>query len=339
MTSRIAIPALLAASALGAAAPAMGSPAPASPARVVHATTNIPDWALYGRLGKVSRFKVGVKGVQRTDWEEARHEVTGDCFHKNFFEAEGYEEITLRTPKPAEVIATSPGPKYVMFAYGRQGQDPLGFRVKAQVERQYASRAESLPGDCGGGAPPVISPLGDCGFGSLAWDATLTHANGRIGVQAVRAGAGPPYASCPMYSPVEVTELGLTQIDSALPISEIHDKRLGKLIVLGHQEFVRHEDTAFGGRRHARTTVDWTLTLTRLKGPAPPLPVPHRPKGGHDAPSHHPARGGFCRRTGYRPGAGACRHLRARPPARGLQRLDGPRCGVPDPGRASAGEG
>jgi hypothetical protein len=257
---------------------------------VAHARTNIPDWALYGRLGKVSRFKVGVKGVQRTDWEEPRHEVTGDCFHKNFFEAQGHEEIRFRTPGATEMIAVSSRSKRVLFAYGPQGQGPTGFAMKARAERDYASRVESLPQECAGEAPPetprvgrghrpdpVLSPAGDCGFKNLTWNTTLAHANGRVGLLAAEVNdtpTPPGYGACPMYSPVEVTELGLTQIDSALPISELHDKRLGKLIVLGHQEFVRHEDTAFGGRRHARTTVDWTLTLTRLKGPVPTTPRP-----------------------------------------------------------------
>ena len=73
------------------------------------------------------------------------------------------------------------------------------------------------------------------------------------------------YPNCQIYFPPKVSELAVTEIGQAAPISEVTDPSFGKQIILARKSFDHTFGVPGSQKLITSTTVRWQITLYRVK--------------------------------------------------------------------------
>jgi len=224
-------------------------------------TASAPAAAGAAALPKVkqAKFKVTVEGWQKDDWA-ANHESTSLCDPSDHSYSGEYAKF--KSSRPVTLTAIQVGKTAPSFLIGK-GQPYID--TSADVARNAVNAVSPVPNSCpaagGGGDGETVAP--DCGLKSvasypvaLAYDSyfkdsiTLTSA-GTVGPLFYNCGHGT------FPDLLERDELAVP-IKSELPYKELFDRKLGKLIVIGHGDY----DLSLADYNE-KTEVHWEVTFVR----------------------------------------------------------------------------
>jgi hypothetical protein len=216
---------------------------------------------------KQARFKATIEGVQTTTWT-ANHPSTARC--DQAMHGSGSERVTFASTRPVTVKAFQMAGMNGPSMLGNHGLAVLfthGWVKRSGTLDRAPVVPECAVGD--GGGPSSEPPASDCGrkrIPALLLDLLYDPAKpNRIFLQSEPVQA-PRFDNCPSLGdgwPVIVSRSGDHTIGQTLPARDLFDSRQGKMIVLGKGKVAGGSD----GVTYT-TRVNWTLTLTRLKGTA-----------------------------------------------------------------------
>lgn len=228
--------------------------------------------------GPVARFQViDVRGEQRSVWAEPRHMTYSDCYHRFWRSGQGFENVSFRSRRPVKLLAYSPA-TLVFMRYGTWSQtDPRslgGIPVRSSVERRGYWIDGHDPGDCGGTSSSEIDRGEDCGGVNHDWQASLDLSRrGRVTLELNTRTVNPllrsDYDDCPLVTslraPVSIAQNQLTEIDTGLSFRDLFDPRRKRIVLRAARTFRDSERRSFGGILNMETTVDWQVTLVRVR--------------------------------------------------------------------------
>jgi len=208
---------------------------------------------------KQAKFKVTVEGWQKDDWA-SNHESTSLCDPSDHSYSGEYAKF--KSTKPVALTAIQVGKQAPSFLIGK-GQPYID--TSADVARNAVNAVSPVPNSCphagGGGDGEAVVP--DCGLKSvpsypvaLAYDSYFKDS-----ITLTSAGAvAPLFYNCghgTFPALLERDELAMP-IKSELPYKELFDKRIGKLIVIGHGDY----DLPLPDYSE-KTEVHWEVTFVR----------------------------------------------------------------------------
>lgn len=210
-------------------------------------------------LPKIKRaaFKVTVDGIQRTSWK-LNHVGKGGCDGN-------------ATGAGTEALRFTSKPKTLRAMYFKGLSNPIlsiGRVTPAIPLRGKVTRAGKVNADeglCGGtGGGQKVAP--DCGAKSIRGAKVtleyLLRSKSRIGL-ARYLGIDDPFRNCPSggFSFPNLVDQNTndSRVGSKLPIGELFDRRLGKIILIGKGK--RTESDSDGTYT---STIRWVVTLQRL---------------------------------------------------------------------------
>jgi hypothetical protein len=208
---------------------------------------------------KQAKFRVTVEGWQKDDWA-ANHESTSLCDPSDHSYSGEYAKF--KSTKPVTLTAIQVGKDAPSFLIGK-GQPYI--ETSADVARNAVNAVSAVPNSCpgvsGGGDGEAVPS--DCGLKSvgsypvaLAYDGYFKDS---ITLTSVGATA-PLFVNCghgTFPDLLERDELAMP-IKSELPPKELFDRKIGKLIVIGHGDY----DLALSDYDE-KTEVHWEVTLVR----------------------------------------------------------------------------
>jgi hypothetical protein len=208
---------------------------------------------------KEAKFKVTVEGWQKDDWA-ANHESTGFCDPSDH--SYGGEYAKFKSTKPVRLTAIQVGKNAPSFLIGT-GQPYID--TSADVARNAVNAVSSVPKSCavasGGGDGESLTP--DCGLKSVAsYPVALAYDSYfKDSITLTSAGAIEPlFYNCghgTFPDLLERNEVAMP-IMSELPYKELFDKKIGKLIVIGHGDY----DLPLADYSE-KTEVHWEVTFVR----------------------------------------------------------------------------
>jgi hypothetical protein len=206
---------------------------------------------------KQAKFKLTVEGWQKNDWS-INHESTSRCDPSDH--SYGGEYAKFKSIKPVTLTAIQIGKEQPSFMIGK-GLPYVD--TTADVARNSTPAVSGVPADCigsGGGDGPNVP---DCGLKTLSpYPVALEYSPlFKKSITLTSAGVfGPLYQYCGggVFPNLLASDTTGFPIHSELPPKELFDKKIGKLIVIGHGEY----DFPMAEVKD-RTEVHWEVTLTR----------------------------------------------------------------------------
>jgi hypothetical protein len=225
-----------------------------------------------------SGWLIYVKGSQTTTWDEPRHVVETDCFHRSWVENKGRETVTFHAKEPTKAVLSAYGPVVAFSQFGTlqlgNGTPQAGIPISVAISRDNEFQAGSDPGDCGGEGSIEPAPLQDCGARADAWMGSPVFEKGKVELQ-----VGPDlapltggrnmdgYASCPAQAPDGVSTGTLTDgVTARLNARKLASTAKGdRVVVDGHRSFQQTRELRGGGKQTLRTDVQWQLRMLRVR--------------------------------------------------------------------------
>lgn len=225
-----------------------------------------------------SGWLVYVKGSQTTTWDEPRHVVESDCFHRSWVENNGRETVTFHAKAPTKAVLTAYGSVVAFSQFGTlqlgNGTPQAGIPIAVSINRDNAFLAGADPGDCGGGSSVEPAPLQDCGARQDDWVGSPVFQAGKVELQVgpdvaplTGSGTGSGYSSCPAQAPDGVSAGTLTDgITARLNARKLAATAKGdRVVVDGHRSFQQTRKLPGGGKQTMQTDVQWQLRMLRVR--------------------------------------------------------------------------
>jgi hypothetical protein len=212
-------------------------------------------------VGQQQRFRVEVKGVQKTVWRSWDDEG-GRCEPAS--SSNGFETNRFRT-RPIVLTATPFGPSVLMLGTTR---------ARGRVTRQAHFDDVRVPDDCavagggGGEAPPTPAP--DCGTrnGKFLLQVKYEHERVHPGFTITGAAGASPFTHCATAGTsfpglVAYTTKGRLIMAELRP-RDLLDRRIGKHIVVASGTYRQDGDYGLSHHRIA-VSIRWEISLRRVK--------------------------------------------------------------------------
>ena len=211
---------------------------------------------------KEAKFKVTVEGWQKDDWA-ANHESTSLCDPSDHSYSGEYAKFKSTAPVTVTAIQVGKGAPNFLIGKGQAYID-----TSADVARNAVNDVSPVPSSCphvsGGGECETLAS--DCGLKSVpsypvsfAYD---TYFKDSITLTSP-GGSAPLFYNCGRGAFPDLLERDelATPIMSELPYKELFDKKIGKLIVIGHGAY----DLPLPDYTE-KTEVHWEVTFVRKRG-------------------------------------------------------------------------
>lgn len=228
-----------------------------------------------------ARYLARFDGTVHTVWNFPKTQMQQDCYKTQFYDGHGEETWHVHSTGTNKVLLTSNGvATQFLFgtwsATGTDGSDRTGLLAKGEVTRTRTDNTTFGPGTCGVTQPyPIDPPKTDCGTRLVNYEVQLAPAGSsavRItpdvladGQNGIREKTG--YDSCALVTPSSV-------LAGSWPAATGRLMAGGKpargwfgtqrtLTATGKDRWDGKEPVG-GGDRTATTTIEWTLTFTRV---------------------------------------------------------------------------
>jgi hypothetical protein len=207
-----------------------------------------------------AKFKAEVKGVQ-TFHSVYNHESTETC--DPTINDETTETVRFKSLKPVVLTVTKiPNVKDPVIT---SGVKPLRIGTKAAIKRANNYSVGTVPPTCpdngGGVTTPTEAP--DCGTKTITpWWMTVDYYKAdHVELQPEDQAGSDPFERCASGRfPNLLTGESFGKRQSAeLPVSEVFDAKIGKLITIG-----KGTEGIVNSEGYEDTKLDWELSLTRI---------------------------------------------------------------------------
>ncbi len=212
---------------------------------------------------KKALFKVTLEGVQRDKWKNF-HQGTGGC--DATVSSSGNEVIRFRS-KPVVIEATDlEGLSNPVLRKAGKDLVPYPFKLSGTIARQSTIAVSPTPPECGGTGGGTVAK--DCGTKSFrgmkaAVEYYWAKPYGRLQVLS-EGSMNDPFRNCgggtQGYPNLLSQKTNGSPILSELPRSELFDKSLGKIIVIG-----RGKSVQTGQETSDTASIRWEATFRRIE--------------------------------------------------------------------------
>ena len=205
-------------------------------------------------------FKAEVKGVQ-THANEYHHASTGPC--DPTIDSVTAEKAKFVSTKPVKLTITKvPQLREPIITSGTKG---LRIPTKAKVTRSHTNSVSPIAPGCpdnGGGVPGGPGP--DCGTKTFKpfWMSIDYYRPEHVELQPEDNAGGDPYQRCGsgMFPRILSGESFGKRSSAELPMKEVFDEKIGKLITIG-----KGNEGIVWPEGFERTNIRWELSLTRVR--------------------------------------------------------------------------
>jgi hypothetical protein len=215
---------------------------------------------------KITHFKVEVKGIQKTT-QTFHHKPENPCDISD--NSSITEKVVFKSTPKLMTFYDAPGEVNPIVLFDKAGRWP----TTATVTRHWTPRIVTPPPSpaCGenDGAGEEVVPLPDCGTKKVSnWQVELKYDEKvRGGLHVFGTEGDDPFTDC--LAPAADISFPYLLLDETsgkpilanLPVDEVFDPGLGKLIGLAHgTQRIEEPDVS------AKASIEWDVSLTRVGG-------------------------------------------------------------------------
>lgn len=223
---------------------------------------------------KTATFTATFEATRDAEWKQPRGVSLKDCNGEHYWEGWGSLSQTIKSRKPFKVKVQSfvPGTEMWTFGKGVAVADPRDFGIESNGpnKREATIIAGTTGGWCGGGEQNDPKK-NDCGTRLPTYNVILSAALGKM---TWTAGYAPQmrnekleFYDCLSITPEGMPEDSFPNLDAKYRSADVFNRKKGTLVIKAHKSFgpSTWPVANLGVDRTASGTVDWKLTLKRVK--------------------------------------------------------------------------
>ena len=234
---------------------------------------SIPQSASAAGL-RQAKFLVSFDGTVKTAWDLPRFQTYADCFDTIWMEGSGSETWHVHSTGANRMIAFDNGVA-TQFSFGSWTMNAdtglTGLRAKGERDRHGGYKTTYTAGTCGVGGGTEDPPRpDDCGTRLVNYEIPLSILKGELTPDVLANGNGvrekTDYTACDLVAPKNVLAGSWPAAGGKLSRKTLFGSQRS-IVVDGHDAWSDKQPTHGGaGVTNAGTTIDWKLTLTRVRG-------------------------------------------------------------------------